>query len=56
MRVGGHYEVAGVISFGSGDAVLGCGDPYNAGVYANVAVMKSWILQFVTDIPCSDKR
>lgn len=52
VRLGGHYEVVGVISFGSGDAVLGCGDPFNAGVYANVAVMKSWILQFVTDIPC----
>ena len=56
VRVSGHYEVVGVISFGSGDAVLGCGDPDNAGVYADVAVMKSWIMKYVTDIPCYDKR
>ena len=53
MNVDGRYEVVGVISFGSGDAVLGCGDPNNAGVYADVASLLGWVLQYVKDRICT---
>ena len=52
VNVGGRYEVVGVISFGSGDAVLGCGDPYNGGVYADVTSMLAWITGYVSDKNC----
>lgn len=52
VDVGGRYEVVGVISFGSGDTVLGCGDPNNGGVYADVASLIGWISQYVRDRDC----